>query len=108
MKQHEDYLQPFNDLFKFVDQDNDGILSIGEFKHLISLMEFREVSPKQTSVILNDQSILKLIAQMDPYNHKHITYGQILYVLANVSGIFLISLYSHTHMIEALISSVVD
>jgi hypothetical protein len=34
--------------------------------------------------ILNEYSVLKLIQTIDPYNHKHMTYGQILYALANV------------------------
>eukprot|EP00347_Sterkiella_histriomuscorum_P011234 403373233 len=82
LKQHEIYLKPFNDIFKFIDQDQDGILTHNEFKSLMLLLEIRN-SSNQSCTILNDASVGKLIQQIDPYNHRRLTYGQILYALAN-------------------------
>ncbi|CDW83017.1 UNKNOWN [Stylonychia lemnae] len=87
LKQHELYLKPFNELFKDIDSDNNGILSHEEFKKLCQIMEIRNRSTHSCN-ILNDKSVLQLIKTIDPCGHKQMTYGQILYALANVKYIF--------------------
>jgi len=57
LRQHELYLQPFNDVFKYVDSDKDGILSLEEFRDLMKMLEFREKSDQPKAgkcCVLND------------------------------------------------------
>lgn len=51
LRQHELYLTPFNDLFKHVDKDADGVINHVEFRELISLMEFKDLKANSANVI---------------------------------------------------------
>jgi Ca2+-binding EF-hand superfamily protein len=68
------YLLPFNDIFKHIDKDQNGILNYQELKQLINLMEFRDQAT-QACHVLNELSVQKLILLIDPYGHKQMTYG---------------------------------
>ena len=68
MDLRENYLKPFVDLFKSVDDDNDGIINETQFINLIKKMNIFDDN-------ILDIKINKLLNAIDPYGDKHIIFS---------------------------------
>ena len=68
MDLRENYLKPFVDLFKSVDDDNDGIINETQFINLIKKMNIFDDNNL-------DVKINKLLNAIDPYGDKHIIFS---------------------------------
>lgn len=68
MDLRENYLKPFVDLFKSVDDENDGIINETQFINLIKKMNIFDDN-------ILDIKINKLLNAIDPYGDKHIIFS---------------------------------
>jgi len=73
LQEHERFLIKFTDLFKSVDRDQDGVISEVQFKEMLRLM----------NVLDTEEEIEKLLAQVDPFNNKKMTYSEVVLVLSS-------------------------
>lgn len=63
----------FTNLYKSVDNDQDGVISEIQFKDLLSMM----------NVLDSEDEIENLLAQVDPFNNKKMTYSDVVLVLSS-------------------------
>lgn len=73
LQEHERFLIKFTDLFKSVDNDQDGVISEVQFKDLLTMMNVME----------SEADIEQLLAHVDPYNNKKMTYSEVVLVLSS-------------------------
>ena len=73
LQEHERFLIKFTNLFKSVDNDQDGVISEIQFKDLLSMM----------NVLDSEEEIENLLAQVDPFNNKKMTYSDVVLVLSS-------------------------
>ena len=73
LQEHERFLIKFTDLFKSVDNDQDGVISEVQFKDLLRMM----------NVMGSEEEIEQLLAQVDPFNNKRMTYSEVVLVLSS-------------------------
>jgi Ca2+-binding EF-hand superfamily protein len=78
LKSHEKYISKFNQLFKTVDTDSDGVISEEEFIELCKKFELE----------INMQEIYKFLQVLDPYGTQQILYSDCVAVFSTelVSG----------------------
>ena len=67
MNKREEYLKPFVNIFKYIDEDNDGILNENQFINLVKAMNIfnNENFEKEIEKLLND---------IDPYRNNQIIF----------------------------------
>ena len=63
----------FTNLFKSVDNDQDGVISEVQFKDLLQMM----------AILDSEEEIENLLAQVDPFNNKKMTYSEVVLVLSS-------------------------
>ena len=73
LQEHERFLIKFTNLFKSVDNDQDGVISEVQFKDLLRMM----------NVLQTEDDIEQLLAQVDPFNNKKMTYSEVVLVLSS-------------------------
>ena len=73
LQEHERFLIRFTDLFKSVDNDQDGVISEVQFKDLLRMM----------NIIPTEDEIEDLLAKVDPDNNKKMTYSEVVLVLSS-------------------------
>ena len=62
----------FTNLYKSIDNDQDGVISEIQFKDLMRLMR----------VLETDEEIEQLLHKTDPFNHQKMTYSDVVSVLS--------------------------
>ena len=62
----------FTNLFKSIDNDQDGVISEIQFKDMIKMMRVYET----------EDEIKKLLAKIDPFNNKKMTYSEVVFTLS--------------------------
>ena len=72
----ENYLKPFIDIFKLIDEDNDGILNENQFINLIKALKIYNENNLGNEI----NAILNLI---DPYGYKKFIFSDCVQVLSN-------------------------
>ena len=73
LQEHERFLIKFTNLFKSVDNDQDGVISEVQFKDLLRMM----------NILQTEEDIEQLLAQVDPFNNKKMTYSEVVLVLSS-------------------------
>mmetsp|Transcript_26526 Transcript_26526/g.35480 ORF Transcript_26526/g.35480 Transcript_26526/m.35480 type:complete len:146 (-) Transcript_26526:264-701(-) len=73
LQEHERFLVKFTNLFKSVDRDQDGVISEVQFSELLRIM----------NVLDDEGEIEALLAQVDPFNNKKMTYSEVVVALSN-------------------------
>lgn len=68
----------FNQLFKQVDQDHNGVINEGEFRELIVSMNVVVANPTGTN-----GEIDTLLRVIDPFNNQQMTYSEVVQLLSN-------------------------
>ena len=63
----------FTNLFKSVDNDQDGVISEIQFKDLLTMM----------NILDTEEEVENLLAQVDPFNNKKMTYSEVVLVLSS-------------------------
>jgi Ca2+-binding EF-hand superfamily protein len=71
-------LGEFNQLFKQVDQDHNGVINEGEFRELIVSMNVVVANPTGTN-----GEIDTLLRVIDPFNNQQMTYSEVVQLLSN-------------------------
>jgi len=71
---HEDYLRNFNDLFKGIDKERNGILNERQFRELLNRMR----------LVVSEEDVQRFLQIVDPYNNQRITYSECLSLLSSV------------------------
>jgi Ca2+-binding EF-hand superfamily protein len=80
-------LEPINRLFKHqneIDPDGDGVLDYEGLQNLIDAI-YSALYPTGCDSLMKQQTFERLLKQIDPSGYGRLTYGQILFGLANVS-----------------------
>ena len=78
LQEHERFLGEFNQLFKQVDQDHNGVINEGEFRELIVSMNVVVANPTGTN-----GEIDTLLRVIDPFNNQQMTYSEVVQLLSN-------------------------
>ena len=73
LQEHERFLIKFTNLFKSVDNDQDGVISEVQFKDLLRMM----------GILQSEEEIESLLAQVDPDNNQKMTYSEVVLVLSS-------------------------
>ena len=71
LQEHERFLFKFTDLFKNIDEDQDGILDEDQFRGLIEAMN-----------VVDQQEIDTLLQKVDPFNNQKMTYSEVVHLLS--------------------------
>ena len=91
-----DFLKIFTQIFKSIDEQKHGILIEDEFRSLLEVMhsscgdkidsrklEIPNDLPVNFTLIDNEQEIFYLLQQVDPFNHNHITFSEVVQLLSS-------------------------
>jgi Ca2+-binding EF-hand superfamily protein len=78
LQEHERFLGEFNQLFKQVDLDHNGVVNEDEFKELIVSMNVVVANPNGTN-----GEIDTLLRVIDPFNNQQMTYSEVVQLLSN-------------------------
>ena len=89
----ENYLKPFIDIFKLIDEDNDGILNENQFINLIKALKIYNENNLGNEI----NAILNLI---DPYGYKKFIFSDCVQVLSNYNINIYISEYNNKNIIN--------
>ena len=76
MNAREQYLKPFVDIYKSVDDDNDGILNEKQFINLVKIMNVFDDDNF-------DKEVEDLLIEVDPFEYKQIIFSDCVYVFSN-------------------------
>lgn len=72
MQEHERFLVKFTNLFKSIDNDQDGVISEIQFKDMLRMMH----------VLETEEEIERLLNKVDPFNNKKMTYSEVVQALS--------------------------
>lgn len=75
LSEHEKFLFKFRQIFKIIDNDNNGVINEQEFTRLVQEMQ----------VCDTDGEISYFLQIIDPYNNQQITFSEIVHLLSAVS-----------------------
>lgn len=78
LQEHERFLGEFNQLFKQVDQDHNGVINEEEFRELIMSMNVMVNNPNGSN-----REIETLLRVIDPFNNQQMTYSEVVQLLSN-------------------------
>lgn len=73
LQEHEKFLYRFTQIFKQVDQDNNGLINEDEFRQLINTMQ----------VLQREEEFMFLLQMVDPYNNNKMTYSETVHLLSS-------------------------
>ena len=76
LQEHEKFLSQFNNLFKEVDSDHNGVINEEQFRTLILGMDMVIHSD-------NEADIKKLLEIIDPHGNNHMTYSEVVQLLSS-------------------------
>lgn len=74
LREHEKFLKRFVEIFRDIDADSNGLLSEEEFRELVGQMG------------LNPDDANYFLQIIDPYNHKQMTFSEIVHLFSSVSS----------------------
>ena len=72
LQEHERFLVKFTNLYKSIDNDQDGVISEVQFKDMIGMM----------NVLETEEEIEMLLHKVDPFNNKKMTYSEVVLMLS--------------------------